>query len=118
MKHGYPPVVLKVENRRSYYAALRSADLGDIAPLVLFIARAMNESLALYLSIFGDDDGLRPLADLAQNSPYSQEYLSLRARQGVLDAVKRGKVWHSTGRAIREYIAAHSKTLATHGNTE
>lgn len=109
IRHGYPPVILKVENRKIYYASLMDGDRGDLGPLINFIARAMNESLSLYLSIFGDDDDLIPLGELADLSPYSQEYLSLRARQGMLDAVKVGNSWHSTRRALQEYSVKHGK---------
>ncbi len=57
----------------------------------------------MYLSIFGGIDELLPLKELAKDTTYSQEYMSLRARQGVLDAVKIGRVWYSSKRALREY---------------
>lgn len=107
--HGYPPIVLRVEDRMVYYDSLRDADLGDLGPLVNFIARAMNNSMTHFLSIFGDDDELIPLGELAIDSPYSQEYLSLRSRQGYLDAVKLGKVWYSTKRSLKEYIDTRGK---------
>jgi Fic family protein len=106
---GYPPIVLKVENRMAYYDALRRGDLGDLTPLVKFIAQAINDSLTLFLSIFGEEDELIPLKELADHAPYTQEYLSLRARQGVLDAMKIGKVWHSTRKALEEYMRSHMR---------
>jgi hypothetical protein len=41
---------------------------------------------------------------MAEYSPYSQEYLSLRARQGKLDAVKMEDIWYSSKRALKEYM--------------
>jgi len=41
--------------------------------------------------------------------PYSQEYLGLRARHGFLDAVKIGRKWFSTKRALMDYIREHAK---------
>jgi hypothetical protein len=70
----------------------------------VFIAKAMNESLQLYLSVFIDEEHLISLKELAQRSPYSQEYLSLRARQGKLDAVKLEQTWCSSMRALKEYV--------------
>ncbi len=106
---GYPPIVLKIEDRGKYYRFLKAADAGDPGLFVNFIAKAVNDNLTMYLSIFGGADELLPLKELARNSPYSQEYLSLRARQGVLDATKSGKTWYSTRRAIEEYISEHGK---------
>jgi Fic family protein len=104
MQHGYPPVILKHEKRKTYYNVLHQADNGNLSPLAEFIAEAMNESLQLYLSVFIDEDHLVPLKELAQHSPYSQEYLSLRARQGKLDAVKIERTWYSSMRTLKEYI--------------
>lgn len=106
---GYPPVVLKIGDRGKYYRSLRAADAGNPGQFVNFIAKAVNDNLTMYLSIFGGADELLPLKELAQNSPYSQEYLSLRARQGVLDATKLGKTWYSTRIAIEQYLSEHGK---------
>ena len=109
MKNGYPPIVLKKEYRKKYYSHLAKADLGHLGPLANFIAKAVDESLSIYLAMFGGKDELLPLRVLAKDSPYSQEYLSLRARQGILDAVKMGSVWHSTPRVLDEYIENHRR---------
>ena len=104
MQHGYPPIILKQEQRKTYYYALHQADNGNLSPLTEFIAKAMNESLQLYLSVFFDDEHLIPLKELAQHSTYSQEYLSLRARQGKLDSVKLEHTWYSSMSALKEDI--------------
>lgn len=74
---------------------------------VNFMAKAVNDNLIIYLSIFGGANELISLKELAQKSPYSQEYLSLRARRGVLDAAKLGKSWYSTRHAIEDYLTEH-----------
>jgi len=104
---GYPPIVLKTEERGKYYRFLRAADAGNLRTFANFIAKAVDESLTMYLSIYGGIDELLPLKELAKGTPYSQEYLSLRARQGILDAVKTGKSWYSSKRAVEEYISEH-----------
>jgi Fic family protein len=109
LKVGYPPIVLKKEDRVKYYDHLRNADGGNLSPFVNFIAKALDESLTLYLAIFGGENELMPLAELARVSPYSQEYLSLRARQGVLDAVKIGNVWHSSRSVLDAYMKVHGR---------
>jgi Fic family protein len=106
---NYPPIVLKKADRGKYYKALRAADSENLSPFANFIAKAVDESLTLYLSISGGSDELLPLKELAPETPYSQEYLSLRARQGLLDAVKIGKTWHSSKRAVEKYQSEHGK---------
>lgn len=106
---NYPSIVLKKEDRIKYYRALRAADSGNLSHFANFIAKAVDESLTIYLSISGGLDELRPLKELTGETPYSQEYLSLRARQGFLDAVKIGKTWHSSKMAIEQYMSEHGK---------
>ena len=110
MKEGYPPIVLRKDERGKYYQFLRSADGGNLGPFANFIAKSVDESLTLYLATFGDIDELVPLVELAKlrECPYSREYLGLRARQGVLDAVKIGRIWYSTRRALQDYIREHA----------
>ncbi len=109
MARGYPPVVLKKGDKTRYYRSLKAAEAGNPAPFANFIAKAVDESLTSYLSVFGGDDRLLPLKELAGGSPYSQEYLSLRARQEYLDAVKIGRVWYSSKRAVAGYVSGHGR---------
>jgi Fic family protein len=103
MNKGYPPIIIQKEDRKNYYKSLNKADLGDLSDFAMFIARAVNESLQYYLSSFIEEERLLPLSDLSKKSDYSQEYLSLRARQGKLDAVKIENVWYSSKRALKDY---------------
>src|SRR3989344_2497422 len=45
------------------------------------------------------------LADASQNTPYSQEYLSLLARKGKIVSKKIGRNWYTTRLAVEEYIS-------------
>lgn len=109
MQHGYPPLVMRKDRRKQYYECLRQADSGALDLLIDFILRAEDESLSLFLSVFGGDDQLIPLKQLALRSSYSQEYLSLRARQGRLEAVKLDNVWHSSLSALNRYNDRYSR---------
>jgi len=109
LRNGYPPIVLNQKNRQQYYRVLREADNGDLSPFALFIARAVNESLSHYLAIVGGKDTLVPLSELAKISSYSQEYLSLAARKGFLDATKIDDTWYSTAAALDEYCRDHGR---------
>jgi len=104
MKQGYPSIILKKEDRRKYYQVLQRADDGDLSPFANFVAKAVHEALMYYLSSFVEDERLISLKEIAGFSLYSQEYLSLRARQGKLDAVKIENVWYSSKRALKEYM--------------
>lgn len=43
------------------------------------------------------------ITDIAKETPYTAEYLSLRARQGKLKSQKIGSIWYSTRADINEY---------------
>ncbi|RLF68127.1 MAG: Fic family protein [Thermoplasmata archaeon] len=103
IRKGYVPVVLKKEERNRYYRSLRRADEGDLSDLICLIVRALRESIQIFLSAVSDERQLLPLGELAGDSGYSQEYLSLRSRQGKLDAVKIDGIWYSSRAALREY---------------
>jgi Fic family protein len=113
MRDGYPPTVIERINRRQYYRVLARADSGNDAPLVNFVGRAVERSLTLYLEACtprtgppAPEDEWLLLREAAQGTPYSQEYLSLLARKGRLEAVKRGRNWHTTRRAVAVYQAS------------
>lgn len=48
--YGYPPVVIKTEDKLNYFAALRLADAGNIEPFILYIAENLLRSLNLMIS--------------------------------------------------------------------
>lgn len=51
MKEGYPPVVIKVENRLKYYEALDKAHTQkDYDDFIQLVANEAEDSLDLYLS--------------------------------------------------------------------
>ena len=109
LRHGYPPIVLDQKSRQQYYRSLREADTGNLVPFTCFIARAVSDALSRYLAVSGGNESLVPLRDLAAQSPYSQEYLSLAARKGLLDAAKMDDTWYASRRALDTYIREHGR---------
>src|SRR5258706_6917540 len=49
------------------------------------------------------------LAEAAELTPYSQEYVSLLARRGKLLAWKRGRNWFTTKEVVADYLARQAK---------
>lgn len=50
MKAGYPPVIMRKEDRFKYYQHLQTANLGDVRPFIRFVATCTEETLDEYLS--------------------------------------------------------------------
>ena len=48
------------------------------------------------------------ISQVAEYVPYSADYLSLRARQGILPAKKFGKDWYTTRADVERYYAEHN----------
>ncbi len=110
LRAAYPPAIIARANRVQYYRALAAADRGNATSLANLVGRAVERSLMLYLEATAPqsvlplpDDEWLPLRQVAEGSPYSQEYLSLLARTGRLEAIKRGRNWHTTRRAVETY---------------
>ena len=47
LKHGYPPVVIKSDDKENYLRALHLADIGDYEPLINYISESVIWSLKL-----------------------------------------------------------------------
>ena len=109
MMNGYPiTMVLKVD-RKKYYDRLKRADEGEPKPFFDFIARNLERSLDLYLDAMKGGPGYVSLAEAAESSPYSQEYLSLLASKGRIEASKIGRNWFIKKAAIGRYIKSKKK---------
>ena len=109
MRHGFPPAVILKSDRPRYYSALDAGHRGNLAPFFELVARSVERSLDLYLEVLESpslDTEFISLADAAKLTPYSQEYMSLLARKGRLEAVKRGKAWATTTKAVKRYLAS------------
>ncbi|MFC0343790.1 Fic family protein [Epilithonimonas hispanica] len=107
MKEGFPPAIILKNDRKKYYDALNSANNGDYSKLLLLILQASERSLDIYLSSLNNTyDNYRPISDIVEEEklPYGQEYVSLLARKGKIDAFKEGRNWLTTKEAILDYI--------------
>jgi len=106
LRNGFPPAIILVNDRKKYYRALDAANNGNIEPFELLVAQSIERSLDIYLEAAGHNgsDEYVPLSQLTEKFPYSQEYLSLLARRGLIDAYKQSRNWLATERSIVDYI--------------
>ena len=107
MKDGYPPAIILKNDRKKYYEALNSANNGNYSKLLLLILQALERSLDIYISSLDNSyDQYQPISNIVEEirAPYGQEYISLLARKGKIDAFKEGRNWLTTKEAVEEYI--------------
>jgi len=108
MRKGFPPAIILKTDRKKYYESLNQANKGNYHKLCLLMLQAVERSLNMYINALpGNNYGdYEPIASIVSEPdvPYGQEYVSLLARQGKIDAYKEGKDWLTTKAAVKEYI--------------
>jgi len=107
MQNGYPPAIILKNDRKKYYEALNQANNGSYGKLLLLIAQAIERSLDIYLMAYpGDNYYYQPIINIVEEEqlPYGQEYISLLARQGKIDAFKDGRNWYTSKKAVNDYL--------------
>ncbi len=107
MKDGFPPAIILKNDRKKYYDALNLSNNGDYSKLLLLVLQALERSIDIYVSSLTNTyDDYQSIGDIVQEPdvPYGQEYISLLARKGKIDAFKEGRNWLTTKEAILEYM--------------
>ena len=107
MKEGYPPAIILKNDRKKYYDALNTANNGDYSKIVLLVFQAIERSLNIYLgSLNNTYDQYQDISNIVSEPevPYGQEYVSLLARKGKIDAFKEGRNWMTSKKAVLDYM--------------
>ncbi len=107
MRCGFPPAIILKNDRKKYYQALNQANNGNYQKLMLLMCQALERSLNIYLNAMPDSaTDFQKISDIVSepSSPYGQEYVSLLARTGKIDACKEGRNWFTTKEAVANYI--------------
>ncbi|MFT3902002.1 MAG: Fic family protein [Niabella sp.] len=107
MQQGFPPAIILKNDRKKYYDALNVANNGDYGKLLLLVMQALERSLDIYLSSLTNTyEEYQSISDIVNEPevPYGQEYVSLLARRGKIDAFKEGRNWLTTKDAVLDYI--------------
>ncbi len=115
MKAGFPPAIILKNDRKKYYDALNKANFGDYSKLVLLVLQALERSLDIYLGNFTNTyEDFQSITDIVNEPdfPYGQEYISLLARQGKIDAFKEGRNWLTSKDAVLQYMDLRKRKSA------
>ena len=78
------------------------------------MCQALERTLNIYLNAMPNaTDQYLPIAEIVMepNMPYGQEYNSLQARQGKINAYKDGKNWLRSKKAIDNYMASRKRMV-------
>ncbi len=112
MRNGYPLVIILRTERKKYIRTIMQSRMeNNITPFANFVAKAVERSLDIYLDSLGTESKeyltLTEAAKISRNK-YSEEYLSLLARNGKIGAIKFGRNWKITKEALEEYEKEHA----------
>lgn len=109
MRNSYPPTIIQTVERKKYIQSIVAAQTKkDCSQFVNFVAKAVEHSLDVWLDCLGNNPKeYMTLAEAANHSRYSQEYLSLLARKGRIDAIKFGRNWKISKEALQAYEQTH-----------
>jgi len=113
MRNGFPPAIILKNDRKKYYEALNQANKGNYHKLCLLMLQAVERSLNIYINAlpgntYGDYEPISHIVS-EPDVPYGQEYVSLLARQGKIDAYKEGRDWLTTKSAVQSYIKTRKR---------
>ncbi|PJB15252.1 MAG: Fic family protein [Flavobacteriales bacterium CG_4_9_14_3_um_filter_32_8] len=106
MQKGFPPAIILKNDRKKYYEALNQANKGNYQKLMLLMCQSIERTLNIYLSALPNNDSdYQSITNIVNEPtiPYGQEYISLLARQGKIDAHKEGRNWVTSKKAIENY---------------
>lgn len=112
MRSGFPPAIILKNDRKKYYEALNQANGGNYQKLTLLMCQSLERTLNIYINALpGNDKEYVAISNLVQepNMPYGQEYISLLARTGKIDAYKEGRNWLTTREAVEDYMATRKR---------
>jgi len=112
LNEGFPPAIILRNDRKKYYEALNQANKGNYNKLILLMNQSLERSLNIYINALPNSkDDYRIIRNIVKepNIPYGQEYLSLLARQGKIDAYKEGRNWLTSKQAVLNYIKTRKR---------
>ncbi|AWH86209.1 Fic family protein [Flavobacterium album] len=112
MRKGFPPAIILKNDRKKYYEALNQANNGKYQKLMLLMVQSLERTLNIYItSLPGSNYDYQEISKLVEEPgfPYGQEYISLLARQGKIDAYKEGRNWLTTADAVEKYIISRKR---------
>jgi len=110
MQQGYPPVIIKTDDKENYFAVLRQADAGMLEPFVEYIAQNLLRSLELMIkgakgeSIEEPDDLDKEIALLEQKIKGAGKQIEVtKSKEAVLE------IYDDTIVRLAEAFVANSK---------
>ncbi len=105
LNRNWPPVHISPKQRDGYIRSLNEYASGDASCLEEFLKARTGASLLDLLDQVGtSSDELLSLKEGSRMSPYDEKYLAQRCKEGELPALKDGREWRTSSRALELYV--------------
>lgn len=118
IKAGYFPAIILKNDRLKYYSCLEKAQEDTLEDFIVFVARSLERTIYLYMEAIPNlTSTFLTLAEAAEKSPYSKEYLGVLARRGSIPAFKLHRNWLIEPKALNSYTAQQNKKKNTKPGT-
>ncbi|KAF2359328.1 Fido domain [Trinorchestia longiramus] len=98
MQAGYPPIIIRHQDRLEYYDTLQAANEGDTRPFVRFISHCTEKTLDVYL--WATRDASRAIEQEDHSAHSSPK--ALTDRRHLVDVVNDVHVLHNKSPALRK----------------
>ena len=98
LKNNYPPIIIKAEDKKSYFATLEASDAGNIESLVIYIGEQLIKSWELLVKgakgeeIEETEDLDKEIAILEKKLKSEYEEVDHKKSQDVVDNIVKGTV--------------------------
>jgi Fic family protein len=98
MKFGYPPVIVKTDDKENYYRVLRLADAGNLEPFIEYIANNLIRSLQIIIagakgeSIEEPDDIDKEMALLEKQLTYHGKDLNKEVSIDIINDIYKNTI--------------------------
>ncbi len=107
LNRNWPPVHILPKQRDEYIRSLNEYDRDNPSALEDLLKVRMASGLLDLLDQVGTSaDVLISLKEASEISPYNEKYLSLRCSQGELPALREGREWRTSPRALDLYVSS------------
>ncbi len=119
MKFGFPPVIIKTEDRENYFLALRQADVGLIENFIDYIAKNLVRSLKIMIAgakgeeIEEPSDTKKKIILLKPKFNRSASVKILKTKEAVLDIYDGSvvKIWDELIASCKEFDGFYVKNF-------
>ena len=83
LHRGYPPVVVRLDDRSEYYKALKLANAGDIRPFIRFVANCTDTTMTWFMQAIERIHNSHTIDQINKDSSHEISYEGVESKQSA-----------------------------------